>query len=356
MDKLVIKEINKNNLINNVKIIKEKIGNKKLCAVVKANAYGVGAENVVPIIKDLVDYYAVASLKEGVQVRELDKSKPILVLGYTPLSVIKLAIKYDLMLSIPNKQYVLDLISASKVVNLSKLKFHLQVNTGLNRFGVRLKEVKVIKKLCEQNNLQVVGIYTHFATKSRDLDFIDYQASNFEKVKKIWGDAIYHCSNSYASLNKNIDFEQMVRVGFSLYGMDENNFGLKPVLSIKAKVVNVLTMDKGETLGYDRTFFADRKTKVAVISIGYADGFSRRLSNNFKVYINGKSVPIIGRVCMDVCFANVTGLKVSVLDNVEILGENVNLNYYANALNTSDYEVLLGFNHARANSVIVSKC
>lgn len=354
MDNLIIKEINKGNLINNLKVIKNKIGNKKFCVVIKANAYGIGIKNIQPLISSFADYYAVANLKEGIELRNLDSKKPILILGHTPLSQIDYAIKYNLILSIPSKQYILDLIQLSKDLNLSSLSFHLQVNTGLNRFGVRPNEIKSIKKLCVKNNLNIIGIYTHFATKSKDLDYIDYQLSNFEEVKKLWGDGvIYHCSNSYATLNKDISMEQMVRVGFSLYGMECNSFGLKPILSIKAKVVNILTLNKGETLGYDRTFKANKKTKIAVVSIGYADGFSRRLSNNFKLYIKGKEACVVGRVCMDVCFLDVTGMNVNILDDVEILGNHINLECYANALNTSDYEVLLGFNSIRAEVVII---
>lgn len=336
--------ISKSRLLQNITTIRKKISSKKLCAVVKANAYGLGCENIVPIIDPLVDYYAVANLNEAVILRDLGVTKNILVLGVTQYSDFDRARKYNIELSIPSANYL------HFSTNFDSLNFHLQLNTGLNRFGIQPKEVDYIFKFARQHNINIVGIYTHFATTSNDEEYIDTQYKFFQdSTKNISKIITKHCSNTYASLHKNYD-EDMVRVGFGLYG--SSNDGLSPIVSINAKIINILTLQKDDTLGYDRTFIAHHHTKVAVVSMGYADGLSRMLSNNFRLYIKNKYAPIIGLICMDVCFVEVTEINVHLFDDVEILGDHITLQDYATALHTSPYEILLNLGHARADTIL----
>ncbi len=346
-------------LRSNISTIRQKIKGKKICAVVKADAYGLGCKHIVPIIDPLVDYYAVANIDEAVMLRRLGTDKSILVLGTTPYSDFSIAQKYNIKLSLSSLNYIQNatnyITNATKNIqnatNCDNLAFHLQVNTGLNRFGVSPQDVDDVVRFAKSNHINIVGAYTHFATTSDDEEYIDTQYNLFEKATRNMNKSILkHCSNTYASLHKACQCEDMVRVGFGLYGSDE--CGLQPIVSITAKVLNIIQLESGESLGYDRTFVATKSTKVAVVSMGYADGLSRALSDNFALYIKGKFVPIIGLICMDVCFVDVSDVDANLFDDVEILGEHITLKNYAHALHTSPYEILLNFSHARADTII----
>lgn len=334
-------------LSNNISIIKQKIGTKKLCAVVKADAYGLGCKNIVPLLDHSVDCYAVASVDEAIALRDIGVCKNILVLGVTPYSLFGLARKHNIELSIPSIEYI------NGITGIKNPNFHLQLNTGLNRFGIIVQEVDKAVEFAHTHNINIVGAYTHFATTSNDKQYIDIQYKLFRQATRDMDKKILrHCSNTYASIHKTCPHEDMVRVGFGLYGSDE--CGLMTIFKITAKILNILTLEQGESLGYDRTFFADRRTKVAVVSLGYADGLSRGLSNKFWLYVKGKFVPIIGQICMDVCFIDVSDVNVSLFDDVEILGDHITLKDYATALNTSPYEILLNFGHLRADTIVTT--
>ena len=349
--------INKNNLLKNIKIIKEKLNPEtKLCAVVKANAYGVGVREVVSIVKDEVDYYAVANIEEALELRKLDKDKEILILGYVSFEDIELAVIHNLSITIISKEYFLGLTEHLKKFNLKSLKIHIKINTGLNRFGLSKTEfIRIIQILKEDESLfKFEGCYTHFATKSSDEEFLEKQFREFESVTKLCGKKVVkHCSNTYATLTHLEMQMDMVRVGFGLYGMEENMFGLQPVIKIESEIINILNLKVGESVGYDRTFRAKNNTKIAVVPIGYADGFSRNLSNNFELYVNGKFAKVVGRICMDICFIDVTNIDVKIGNKVEIMGEKISTTKFSNILNTSTYEILLNFNKMRCVRQIV---
>jgi alanine racemase len=151
----------------------------------------------------------------------------------------------------------------------------------------------------------------------------------------------------------------MVRPGFLLYGYTENNIGNKPILSIESQVISIINVKKNETVGYDRTFKTDKTTKVAIVPIGYADGFNRKLSNNFQILINDKKYCVVGRICMDVFMVDIGKDAVLVGDKVTILGKTKNqeitLNDHAERINTSPYDVICGFNYKRMNYISNNK-
>lgn len=337
--------ISRQALLSNISTIRQKIKDKKICAVVKADAYGLKRKNIIPIIDPFVDYYAVANIDEAIKLRKVGTNKNILVLGVVPYLDFNIARKYKIELSLSSLNYI------QNATNFDKLAFHLQINTGLNRFGVHPQEVDTVIEFAKNNHINIIGVYTHFATTSDDEEYIDRQYQLFEQLTRDMGKNILkHCSNTYASFHKSCPCEDMVRVGFGLYGSDEN--GLQPIVSITAKILNIVYLDKGDSLGYGRTFVANRHTKVAVVSMGYADGLSRALSNNFCLYIKGKFVPIIGLICMDVCFVDASEVDVKMFDDVEIIGNHITLKDHAKTLHTSPYEVLLNFGHARAETII----
>ena len=340
-------------LINNVKNIRKQLNKRvKLCAVVKANAYGMGIKNITNIIKDYVDIFAVACIKEAIELRELNNDCEILILGVVDVKDYDMCVKNNFIISISN-------IEQLKRVNDVNLKFHLQVNTGLNRFGFKsITEFNKAIKFISKNKLNLNGVYSHFATKSQDIQFMKRQFLRFNQFKKLVKspNVIFHIANSYATISNERYQLDMIRSGFLLYGDIENKIGNKCVLSIKSKIINIININKGESVGYDRTFISNKKMIIGVVPLGYADGFDRRLSNNFSVLINGYKCKVIGNICMDVFMVDLTTCGGVVGDEVVLLGHQgkykISLNDYAKTLNTSPYEVLLKFNYKRMNYIV----
>ncbi len=330
----------------------------KFCGIVKANAYGHGAKIVASNLKDVCDFFAVACLKEAIELRNNNVKNPILILGLLSKSEIKQSFYNEISVNVSSYAQLTDYIHILNNVKNSgnkKLKIHIKINTGLNRLGVNsLDEFRQILRLVYENDIvELEGIFTHFATKGNDQDFILKQYLRFNKYINLVKDKciIIHCNNSYATLNFKEFSNSMVRCGFAIYGWLE---GFRPVLSIKTSIVQINNVKDG-SVGYDRTFYAKNR-KIAVIPIGYADGFDRRLSNNFKVLVNDVFVPVVGNICMDMAMIDVTDVEgVNVGSVVTILGVDknnaVSIYDYATVLNTSVYDVLLKFKSCRMDLI-----
>lgn len=334
----------------------------KFCAVVKADAYGVGLKNIVLGLRGLADYFAVAFIREAKRIRKIDKETNVLI-----FELINSEKNYiwcsenNIAVSIFSKN---DALFLSKISFNNSIKVHLKVNTGLNRLGFNnVKEVKqAIKILSKNEKIKIEGVFTHFATKKNNLPYLKLQFLNFNKILNLvnYDFNIRHCSNSFATLNcKDCELD-MVRVGFSMYGEQRNSdVKLLPVVKITTQILHIREIKKGDSVGYDRNFIANKKMRIGIMSIGYADGFDRRLSNNFKVLVNDKYCNIIGNVCMDVSFVDLTEVKKNVFvgSEVVLLGKDkINCLYlcdYAKALNTSEYDILLKFNRKRMNEIII---
>ena len=351
--------IDKSKLLNNIKRIKRYIGRQtKFCAVVKADAYGLGVKNVCPIIADEVDYYAVVSVKEAMELRSIDSSKPILILGFANLELIDWCAKNNVEITISSMEEVQYVAKyCTKTINV-----HIKLNTGMNRYGIKsvMKLRQLLREIKKTDNINVVGVYTHFATKLENLDFIDKQYTLFEKMlKEIKNkNLIVHCANSFVSTTDKLKLCNMVRVGFSMYSNHYERLGIENVLTIKARITSVGYVQRGESVGYDRSYVATSRKKIGIVSMGYADGFARNLSNNFKVLINGQFASVVGKVCMDCFMVDLTNIRnVFVGSAVTILGEDcaneITLEDYSNHLNFSPYEVLTNFRRRRMNEIIV---
>ncbi len=341
----------RNNIIN----IKNNLSDgTKFCAVVKANAYGHGIESVCKNITDIVDFFAVACLKEALSIRVFDKTTKIIILSRVEKEDIKFCFENNISISISSLKQLKD-YDVSDI----PIKIHLQVNTGLNRFGFRsLNEFKKTLNYIEKSKLILEGVYSHFATKDNDKLFIKKQDFKFNQFRRQVKNTnvIFHIANSFATLYNHKYHYGMIRNGFLMYGYQSNDIGNKPVLSMTSRIINILRVRKGDTIGYDRTYIVPRSTTIAVVPVGYADGFNRALSNNFSVLISGKRCRVIGLICMDVFMVDVGSLNVSIGDKVTLLGsdggEEITLEDYAIALNTSPYAVLLGFNYRRMNYLV----
>ncbi|MGM9552307.1 MAG: alanine racemase [Clostridia bacterium] len=329
----------------NLITIKEKIG-KKLLVVIKANAYGHGAGRVAEAVKDIADYFAVATIEEAISLRERGLTNPILILGYVSPEYFPELVKYDI------EQTLFDYESA---VLLSKVggKAHIAVDTGMGRIGFAPNEesVETIKKIASLEGINLVGIFTHFATADEtDKFFSNTQFEKFTNFVKMLEEngvviPIKHVSNSAAIVDMPSFSLDMVRSGIITYGLkpskDVGDIDIKPALKLKTHVVYVKTVPKGTPVSYGRTYVTERETVIATIPVGYADGYPRALSNRGRVVIKGQYAPIIGRVCMDQFMVDVTHIpNVRVGDEVSLIDEMITAEEIAELEGTINYETV----------------
>lgn len=346
--------VNISNLKHNLKLVKDKVGVKtKVCAMVKADAYGHGLKDICEGLKG-VDFFGVASVYEAMLIRKFDKFTNILIVGTLNKEYVSWCAINNVSVEVSSFNELQNIVS---ILDGLKLKIHIKVNTGLNRIGVRtIKEFKKILRLFALNsNLILEGVFTHFATKFDDIPFVFKQHKSFMNFVRFVDNSsvIVHCSNSFVSVMFPCFSYGMVRCGFNLYGWQANcGLPFRPVLSILSKIAFIQKVKKGETVGYDRTFVANKNMKIAVVPLGYADGLDRRLSNNFCLVVCGHKARIVGNICMDVCLLDVTDIECEIGSQVLILGENLTPQDYATVLGTSPYEILLKFRYNRMNKIL----
>ena len=339
-------EINLDNLQFNIEQIKNKVGeNVKLMPVIKASGYGTYINKRLDIINQF-DIVAVANVDEGVYLRELGYEKEIFVLNQPYDSEIEKIIKYNIVVGISSYGFAERLAETHKNITV-----HVEVGTGMGRTGVHPYKIeKYLQSLAP--NIKVEGIYTHLSSVDIDDEYSKKQLSSFnvavQKAKEILGKIKYiHAAASNALLNYPEARFNLVRPGIILYGYagEEDTFkriDLKPIAKLKAKITFLKEVPEGTSIGYGRSYITTRKTKIATVPIGYADGFRRDFSNDWQVLIKGKKAPIIGKVCMDSFMADVTeiddvqiGEEVIIWDN-----ENITLEQLAEKCNTINYEIL----------------
>lgn len=324
-------------ICENVTSVMNKVGkNVKTMVIVKADAYGHGA---VPVSKSLdelgADMFGVATVDEAVQLRKNGINKPILILGYVYPEEYDELLSFDIMQTVFRYENAVAL--SKKAVEMGKTaKIHIKIDTGMGRIGFQSENesIEKIKKISELPNLEIDGIFTHFAcADSKDTSSCNKQKQNFlDFLKEIELSGIKipvrHMDNSAGIINYDGDFLDMVRSGIMTYGlypseeMDKRGFILKPAMQILSSVSFVKRVKKGFTVSYGSTFTAPDDMEIATVSIGYADGYPRSLSNKGRVLINGHFANIIGRVCMDQLMVNVTGMDVHQGDKVTVVGSD----------------------------------
>ena len=308
----------------------------KLMAIVKADGYGHGAVEIAQTIDSIVDAYGVAILEEGIELRQAGFDKPILILGYTPKPLYKPMIEYNISTAV--FQYDMAKSMSDIAVRLGKkASIHIAVDTGMSRIGFKPDDesLEVIKKIAGLNGISIDGCFTHFAT----MDEEDKTRSNmqFERyisfVRRIEEAGVEiplkHVSNSAGIIEMQSVNLDMVRYGISLYGMypskevDKSRIKLIPAMEIRAYISFVKELDAGVQISYGGTYTTVRKTRVATIPVGYADGYPRALSGKGFVLIHGKRAPILGRICMDQFMADITDIEnVTVGDLVTLVGHD----------------------------------
>lgn len=353
-------EIDLSALKHNFEYASKRIGRKVIC-VLKADAYGHGAVECGLYLQKCGAYmFAVAALTEAVAMRKSGITIPIMILGYTSPEYAEILSDFDIEQAIVDEEHAIAMNKAAAKLN-KKVKVHIALDTGMSRIGIYAQKnhtaaADAAERIYRMSNLDVVGMFTHFAAADEpdQAEYTMFQYRNFSIVYNRLierGIRIKNChvSNSAAILNSPIHFDS-IRLGISLYGMYPDSKPvkdgpLKPVMSLKARVTQTRTLPQGATISYGRTFTTRRTTHTAVISAGYADGFSRRLSNKATVTINGKRYPQIGRICMDVCMADVTdgydepgGVRAG--DEVTIIGDGgMSAEEAAQIVGTINYEL-----------------
>lgn len=351
-------EINIDNLINNVDEIKRVAKDKELIAAIKADGYGHGAVDIAPfMLESGVNRFAVAVISEAIELRRNNIDAPIMILGYTPLIFGKDLLRYEIEQSVMSYEYCKEL-SDLAIEEKSIAKVHIALDTGMGRIGFIPNEesLEEIKKISELPNMKIVGMFSHFSTA--DEANKEYAITQLDKFKKFDEELqkrgikipMRHIANSAALIDIKDSIFEALRPGIILYGyypsneVNKNAIRLKPVMSLKTNIVHIKEVERGTSISYNRTFVTERKSKIATLPVGYADGYSRALSNKGKVIINGKIANIVGRVCMDQCMVDVTDIEdVKVGDDVVLMGEDSGLKIdaedMAKLLDTISYEI-----------------
>jgi len=335
----------------------------KMMAVVKADAYGHGAVEVCrEALQCGVEYIAVAFLDEGLELRQAGITAPILVLGYTPPEGLEKAWENDITVNVYSNE-VLDAFERLQPRE-KPLNIHVKIDSGMNRLGLTTEEdaIALIERALAIPGIHVEGLFTHYAcADEEDKTYTLDQYRRFDRVvqyfaaKGLQFDYV-HAGNSAAAIDSPHLTYNMVRLGISMYGLypsEEVNhqvIDLEPVLSIKTGVVMIKTVPAGSGISYGTIYHTTGEEKIATLPIGYADGYSRMLTGKAQALIKGERKPIVGRICMDQCMMNVTGLDdIHSEEEVVILGkqgaEKITAEDHASWLGTINYEITCMISH-----------
>ncbi len=352
-------EINAAALRRNLASIKNHMRkNVKVMAIVKANAYGHGIVEVSEILADeKIDYLGVGFLDEGIVLRKNGIKVPTLVLGGVLGNQIKEFLAHDLEVTVSSIELAKKIDNEVGSSGDQRARVHLKLDTGMERIGVRAENaVTFAQEVRSLKHLEIVGVYSHFATADEnDKSFAYQQLQRFTKAIReieMTGIAIplKHIANSGAILDIPESHFDMVRVGMMLYGLypskeTSESIPLQPALALRSKVVFLKEVPARTSIGYGRSYFTERSTKTATIPIGYGDGYSRTLSHKAEVLIRGSRFPVVGTVCMDQLMVDVgTRSDIHVGDDVTLIGkdgeEEITGWEIARKMGTNHYEVL----------------
>jgi alanine racemase len=353
-------EINLDNLIHNMREIKRlSIAETKVMAVIKADGYGHGATKIAQVLLDNgADALAVAVLDEAIELRQAGIIAPIFILGYTQPERSEEVVKYDLEQSIFSFESAEALSKAAKAQNKT-VSVHVKIDTGMGRVGLQPdnESVEIIKEISNLASLKIKGIFTHFATA--DEINKNYTQMQFDKFNWICTKLeeqgikieVKHCGNSATIIDLPTMHLNMVRAGIMMYGLAPSNevmlnkLELKQVMSLKVRITHIKEIEAGQSVSYGRRFTADKKTMIASLPIGYADGYTRLLTGKAEALVKGQRVPVVGSICMDQCMIDVTGIEdVKVGDEVVLFGhqgeEYISIDEVAKKLGTINYEIV----------------
>ena len=304
---------------NNFLAVKQKVGDDTgILAVIKADAYGHGAIETARELETLCDFFGVADIDEAMQLRIGGFNKPILILGRTDPYYSDAIIKYDIRTTVSCLSDA-ESLSEEGARQGKKAKIHIALDTGMSRIGFQADEISEIVKISKLPYIEIEGVFSHFATADEsDLSKAEKQKELFDSMlKEIEKEGISipirHMNNSAGIINFSRRYD-LVRAGIVLYGLypshdiDKSLLDVKPAMRWVAKISHVKTLPAGREVSYGGTYVTTRDTRVATVPVGYADGYPRCLSDKGEVLVNGRRVPIIGRICMDQFMIDVTGV------------------------------------------------
>lgn len=343
-----IMEVYLDNFEYNINKIKEYLNyNVEIMPVIKANAYGTYINTCIDILNKF-NIVAVAIVDEGVKLRRLGYKKDIFVLNPAYVDEIDKIIDNDLIVSLSSDSF----LSAIEKRN-ENIRVHLEIGTGMGRTGINPARVEeYTNRIRNIKNIFVEGIYTHLSSADVDFDYTEKQLKSFDKsiidAENVLGKIRYkHASASNGILNFKNHKYNLVRPGMIMYGYESyegalDKIDLKPVCRLKTKITYLKEVGENVSIGYSRSFITNKKTMVATIPIGYADGFKRSLSNKGTVVINSMKANVIGNVCMDGCMIDVTGIpNVKVGDDVYIWDNELQtLEEISSLAGTINYEMI----------------
>jgi alanine racemase len=345
-------EINLDNLKNNIREVRRITKSKEIIAVIKADGYGHGALDIAPtLLENGATRIAVAVVTEAVELRKGGISCPIIILGYTPQTLVSDLVEFDLEQTVYSYELASEIskvaFKANKVV-----KIHIAVDTGMGRIGFLPTEesLEEVYKISRLPNILLEGIFSHFS--SADEENKAYSKTQLDKFNWFYNNLITkgivinmrHISNSAAIIDLPQAHFDAVRPGIILYGyypskeVLKEKITLKPVMTLKANIINIKRLSVGESVSYGRKFITERESVIATLPIGYADGYSRLLFNKAMVIVKDNLVPVVGRICMDQCMIDITELKdIKIGDEVILMGESE-----SNRFNGDDIAKLIG--------------
>ncbi|MGB2698149.1 MAG: alanine racemase [Candidatus Zixiibacteriota bacterium] len=351
-------EIDLENVKFNVCSIRKRLGEKiEFLAVVKADAYGHGAYKISQVVlENGADLLGVAILEEGIELREKGIKAPILILYPEFVGREEKILEYDLESTVLDYDFAQNLsLKAAKQKKMANV--YIKVDTGMGRYGLAPDEAyRFVKEIRDLDNIKIKGILSQLSSaEEKEDEFTFKQISNFKKVLEQLenfnrGFLNKSIANSSAVLNLPESYFNQVRVGLLIYGIYPSlevskSIRVKPVLSFKSKILFLKEVEKGTPIGYSRSYITPRKTKVATIPLGYADGFGRLLSNKAYVLIHGKRAKVIGRVCMDAFMVDVTDIpEAKAGDELVLIGkqgdEEITVDEFAEWNQSINYEVI----------------
>lgn len=347
-------EIDLDKYRNNLHYFMHSLIPSKVMSVMKSDAYGHGAVKLSKVAVDTgIDFLVVAFLEEGIELRNNGINVPILILNYFEPSFILETVRYNLtatVYSIDQLKYINNFVDDPE-----KLRFHLNINTGMNRLGEDPEKILDLLIYARDKGYKIDGVYTHFASADEsDPDFSKSQLEIFENTISIAESKKFrfvykHVCNSAGAMRFMDTKADYVRLGVASYGLQPSTVfryhNIEPILSFKSVVSNVRTIRTGESVSYGRTFVAKNKMRIATIPVGYGDGYSRMLSNKGSVLIAGKRCKILGRICMDQFIVDTTHLTTSpeIGTEVVLIGrqgkEEITAEEIADWCETINYEV-----------------
>ena len=338
-----VMEVNLDDFKYNINNIKKYINKDVLLMpVVKANGYGTYI-NLSPIL-DVFKMVCVALVDEGIILRENGYKGDILVINQPDINEVNEVFKYNLIVGLSDEEFLNEMVKFD-----DKFRVHIEVDTGMGRTGIR--DLNLVNKLAKYPNIVVEGVYSHLSSADDDLEFTNNQINKFNEyvtnIKEVFPDIKYiHLAASNGIINYPNSYYNAVRVGIIMYGYESFDgcslkLDLRPICKLKSKITFLKEVLEGTPISYNHTFITKRKSVIATIPIGYADGLRRDLSNKGHVVVKGKLCPIIGKVCMDSIMVDVTDVPCNMGDDVYIWDNDlIKVEDIAKECNTINYEII----------------